>query len=162
VSRQSNIQSPNPTRKITLYEFDFTTSISYSVGPGPDILRITNEREDVTFDGDVYTKESLRFIPSAVESGGKLPQARLQVWGQQSEFRSALLEYKEINKTTLKKITVFQSDLATPAEAKTSYWRIDEDQRDPEVFNFILTKSDGLERPFDNFLRGLVKRAWNV
>jgi phage-related protein len=73
---------------------------------GPTILRICNNNEDVTFDGDVYTKFNFRM--GIVESGieGAIPTVKLQVSNVTKFLQSYLNDLDGGLESTVKMILV--------------------------------------------------------
>lgn len=160
MSRQANLQSLNPAVKLNLFTIDFTEAITFD-GSGPSILRVTNERNAIVFDGNTYNPESISFVPSVIEFDGKLPQSRLRIWGRQTTLLSAFNAYGALNKTQLTRITIFEDDLASPSEAKTTVWSFDEKIITKSEARFVLTKSDGLEKLLDVFLPILTQSSFS-
>ncbi len=150
---------------VMLIEFDFTTAIDFDTSPTS--LFITNERTNVTYDSQVYTKTAVQFIPPVIDLLGKLPQAKLKVFGQDSIILSAFANFPALNGTSVNIKTVQKRFLDGESEADVTQfeldpWRIDEVRKDKETIHLTLTIANGLEKLLQPALISISRESLGV
>lgn len=166
-TRSEELQKVDMLAMAILITFDFTTALNFVVGPGPDTYRATNERASVTYDGNVYTSTSIDYMPAVVELKGKIPDARILIYGQDPVMLDALENYNELAGTEVTIISVPEVFLdgrpdAAITEDEEDEFVIDEVIKTTNQLTFVLTVSRGIEKILEPALTGFTTGSFSV
>lgn len=139
---------------ITLFQFDYTTSIYYSTFPSVSNFYFTNNSGgSLTFGGNSYHATGCQFQSDTITIDGKIPRATMDLDLQDPSFRS-IINYSQLNVrgTRVKVIYTRKKYLSVPTPVLNQHyeqeiWYMDSVSSFKKgVVSFILTTGIALEK----------------